>query len=214
MATNLFIWTASGRLNYELEPAGSVASMDFAIDQPKSRQPESREPENRQPGNRPSAVNPAPTGEPKAETSALLGGQPIRMDRFKGPKKRVIVLLKDTFRRENQLFIRYSVQNDSKEVYDPGKPQVFRLGVLQSVRLDRLYNHQLNDEEAKRLASAGESPVEVLDAHLRLARVEPGRETVGVVSMRLPADKTDIPQVLRLVFPPDGSGPISATLVL
>ena len=44
VATNLFIWTASGRLNYELEPAGPVARMDFAIDQPVSR---------------PTAVNPA-----------------------------------------------------------------------------------------------------------------------------------------------------------
>jgi hypothetical protein len=32
-STNLFIWTASQRLNYELEPAGAVASMDFAVDQ-------------------------------------------------------------------------------------------------------------------------------------------------------------------------------------
>ena len=32
-ATNLFIWTASQRLNYELEPAESVATMDFAVDQ-------------------------------------------------------------------------------------------------------------------------------------------------------------------------------------
>ena len=32
-ATNLFIWTASQRLNYELEPADSVTNMDFAVDQ-------------------------------------------------------------------------------------------------------------------------------------------------------------------------------------
>jgi hypothetical protein len=31
--TNLFIWTASGRMNYELVPAPSVAEMHFAIDQ-------------------------------------------------------------------------------------------------------------------------------------------------------------------------------------
>lgn len=202
VATNLFIWTASGRLNYELEPAGPVARMDFAIDQPVSR---------------PAAVNPAAaatTGEPKAATGALLGGQPIRMDRFKEPKKRVIVLLKDTFRRENQLFIRYSVQNDSKEVYDPGKPQVFRLEVLQSPRLRRLSNHQLTGEETEQLESARENLVEVLDSHLRLARVEPGEETVGIVGVKLPEAKSDVPQVLRLVFPADGNGPISATLVL
>src|SRR5215831_6130644 len=32
-ATNLFVWTANQRLNYELEPAGVVADMDFAVDQ-------------------------------------------------------------------------------------------------------------------------------------------------------------------------------------
>src|SRR5262249_48733506 len=34
IATNLFIWTGSGRLNYELEPPGTVEQMDFAIDDP------------------------------------------------------------------------------------------------------------------------------------------------------------------------------------
>ncbi|HKS72291.1 MAG TPA: hypothetical protein VJQ82_03785, partial [Terriglobales bacterium] len=32
-ATNLFIWTANQRLNYELEPANSVREMDFAVDE-------------------------------------------------------------------------------------------------------------------------------------------------------------------------------------
>src|ERR1035441_2471281 len=32
-ATNLFIWTASGRQSYELVPAGSVDDMHFAIDE-------------------------------------------------------------------------------------------------------------------------------------------------------------------------------------
>ncbi len=34
--TNLFIWTASGRLSYELVPAPSVEEMHFAIDQEPS----------------------------------------------------------------------------------------------------------------------------------------------------------------------------------
>src|SRR6201998_1949454 len=31
-STNMFIWTASERLNYELEPAGDIAGMDCAVD--------------------------------------------------------------------------------------------------------------------------------------------------------------------------------------
>src|SRR6266568_8381885 len=34
VATNLFVWTTLGRFNYELDPAGAVLEMVFAIDQP------------------------------------------------------------------------------------------------------------------------------------------------------------------------------------
>jgi hypothetical protein len=142
VATNLFIWTASGRLNYELEPAGPIVKMDFAIDQPGGRSAAVK----------PTAVAAAATaGEPQAAATALLGGRPIRIDMFKEPKNRVVVLLKDTFRRENQLFIRYSIQNDSNQVYDLAKPQVFRLEVRESPRLYRLANYQLGKDEAERL---------------------------------------------------------------
>jgi hypothetical protein len=202
VATNLFIWTASGRLNYELQPAGPVERMDFAIDQPGSRPIPLK----------PTAANTA--GEPRAAAGALLGGRPIRMDRFKEPKNRVIVLLKDTFSRENQLFIRYAVRNDSKEAYAPGEPQVFRVEVQQTPKLHQRANYQLTDDEAERLERAGEKPLEVLDARLRSARIEPGEETVGVVGVKLPPAKGDAPKVLRLMFPADGNGAISATLVL
>src|SRR5690349_20817932 len=41
VTTNLFVWTASGRWNYELVPAGSVETMYFAIDQPNPPAPKS-----------------------------------------------------------------------------------------------------------------------------------------------------------------------------
>src|SRR5438128_582981 len=86
VATNLFIWTRSGRLNYELEPAGTVEQMDFAIDQT------------------PAPVAPAPVAKPSSSAAsgaitpdALLGGRPIRVGNWKEPKNRVVVLLKDVF---------------------------------------------------------------------------------------------------------------------
>src|SRR5580698_8916885 len=43
VATNLFIWTASTRLNYELVPAVSdAAQMDFAIDYHQPPQPQAK----------------------------------------------------------------------------------------------------------------------------------------------------------------------------
>lgn len=201
-ATNLFIWTASGRFNYELEPAGAVTAMDFAIDQPEARPPISI----------PAAATPARVQEPA--TDVMLGGQPVRMDRFKEPKNRVIVLLKDTFRQGNELLVRYAVVNNSKATYDAGRPRAFTLVAQDSQRLYRRVNSQLTDDEAEGLESTGEKPVEVLDTRLRSARVEPGQETVGVVGVKLPASKAASPTVLRLAFPDDGKGPITAILVL
>lgn len=201
VATNLFVWTASERLNYELDPAGPVAGMDFAIDQ---RAP------------RPAAAKPAAVSHENRteQTDALLGGRPVRLERFREPKNRVIVLLEDTFRRDNELFVRYAVRNDSQNPYDLDKPQAFTLQAAQPRQLYRRMNFQLTDGEVKGLEGAEEHPVEVLDAGLRSTRLAPSQETVGVVGVNLPAAKNGAPTVLRLTFANDSKGPITATLVL
>jgi len=201
VATNLFVWTASERLNYELDPAGSVAGMDFAIDEGTPR---------------PAVAKPAPVSheDRKPQTDALLGGKPVRLDQFKEPKNRVVVLLRDTFRRDNELFVRYAVLNDSKQSYDPGKPQAFTVQAVHSRQLNPRVNFQLTQGEAKGLEGIEQHPVAVLDAGLRSTPVAPGQETVGVVGVKLPAPKNGAPTVLRLTFANDGKGPITATLVL
>ncbi len=204
VATNLFIWTVSGRLNYELAPAGAVEQMDFAIDHP------------------PTQTAPAPSQAAKPSSSAatggigteaLLGGQPVRAEASKVPKNRVIVLLKDVFQRENEVVIRYAVRNGSTEPYSLNTPQVFRLNVRGSQQsLYRLSNSQLTDSAVAHLKSHGQTPVEVVDGEVRSPRVEPGEETVGVVGVKLPA--THSRTVLRLVFPEHRTGQPTATLVL
>ena len=204
VTTNLFIWTRSGRLNYELEPAGAVEQMDFAIDQP------------------PVATVPVPLAAAKPSSSpasgeitpdTLLGGRPIRVGNWKEPKNRVIVLLKDVFQREDEIFIRYAVQNGSRERYELSTPQVFAVRVQGPPQwLYGWSNSQLTDTAAAHLKSQGQAPLEVLGGDVRSARVEPGQETVGVVAVKIP--RTGGPTVLRLIFPADGTGQPAATLVL
>src|SRR6516165_6918148 len=69
-ATNLFIWTASGRQSYELVPAGSVTEMHFAIDEDPG---ESQA--------KPSAVAaPAPPPEQsKVPAAMLMESTPVKM---------------------------------------------------------------------------------------------------------------------------------------
>src|SRR5581483_9779888 len=80
-STNLFVWTSSQRLNYELEPAGSVAMMDFAVDQTPPVQP------------KPASVTPP---EP-SPTEVLLSGKPIRLQSAKPSRKPVEVVIRDLY---------------------------------------------------------------------------------------------------------------------
>jgi hypothetical protein len=205
VTTNLFIWTASGRLNYELEAAGAVEQMDFAIDHPIA-QPS--------PVNVSAAKHPASASSEQFVLNSLLGGRPIRTDGLKEPKNRVIVLLKDTYQRENhEVFIRYAVRNDTRDVYTLTTPKVFTLSVDGPPSdLDRLVNFQVG-ESATAEIEGDQKPVESVSGSVRSARVEPGQETVGVIGVKLPAGKTG-PTVIRLVFPEDGKGQPTATLVL
>jgi len=205
VTTNLFIWTASGRLNYELEAAGAVEQMDFAIDHPIA-QPS--------PVNVSAAKHPASASSEQFVLNSLLGGRPIRTDGLKEPKNRVIVLLKDTYQRENhEVFIRYAVRNDTRDVYTLTTPKVFTLSVDGPPSdLDRLVNFQVG-ESATAEIEGDQKPVEIFSGSVRSARVEPGQETVGVIGVKLPAGNTG-PTVIRLVFPEDGKGQPTATLVL
>jgi hypothetical protein len=203
VTTNLFIWTASGRLNYELEAAGAVEQMDFAIDQPVAR-----------PAPAPLAAvkPPLPVTTAQVALDNLLGGRPIRSDGSKVSRNRVTVRLRDTFEQaDHEIFIRYAVRNDSREVYTLSTPQVFTLKVEGAADdLSRWVNFQVGESVVDAMESDGETPVAVASGTVRAARVEPGQETVGVIGFKLPAGKT---RVIRLVFPDDGKGRPTATLV-
>jgi len=206
VAANLFIWTASGRTSYELEPAGAVDEMHFAIDEPAP--PPAPPPTT--------AVKPstrAATGVSASEV--LLESRPIRTDGLKTPKNRVIVLLKDTFQNDaNELFIRYAVRNGTHEAYALNTPQVVAINVNGSSQaVDRLPNTQLTESAAARIKAVNEAPVEVIVGKQRSNRVEPGQETVGVIGVKLPT-KGNAQTVLRLIFPRDAQGQPTATMVL
>lgn len=202
VATNLFVWTASARFNYELGPAGPAQEMHFAIDQPV------RDPA---PAIATSAPDPPPNGLTAAQV--LLGTKPVRTERVKLRKNRVGILLTETFQYQDQLFIRFAVRNHSKKPYAPGTPQVIAVvpGRFRE-SLHSLSNLQLGEKEATRLKTNGQVPIEVVMREIRSDRLQPGQETVGVVGIKL-SEANGTPLVLRLVFPSSSAEPVAATLV-
>jgi hypothetical protein len=197
VATNLFIWTASQRLNYELEPAGAVDRMDFAIDEtPHITQSHATIPSP-----------PAPS-----PTDVLLAGKPVRMEASKHAKKPVEVLIRDLYESDGRLFIRYAVRNQGNHPYGIDTPQVYALdGAKYPQSLYGLVNTQLGEQEAARLKVKQKTPIPVVEGQLQTSRIDPGQETVGVVALRVPSSTA--PTVLRLQFPNDESVEIAAYLV-
>jgi hypothetical protein len=209
VSTNLFIWTASSRLNYELESAGEVGKMDFAIDYPKPTPPAAK------------VANPSVShvggGDPSTrsyEIGPMLGGRPVHSEFVRPSGHGVDVFLKDLFEQNDTLFIRYEIRNNSNGVYVPGIPRVFALsGVHSPQSLVGLENSQLSEAEAQRLKADGQAPLPVIDGKLRSTQLAPGEETVGVVEIKLPPSVQKA-SALRIDFSQDGRGPVAATLVL
>ena len=176
-ATNLFIWTASQRLNYELEPAGAVASMDFAVDQAPVHAAEPVKPT--------AATTPVPISP--SITELLLAGKPIRMLPSKQrSSKPVEVWISDLYEKDGQLLIRYAVRNHGAQPYSIDTPQVYQLdGVRSSQSLYGFVDSQLGDEQITKLKIKQETPVKVLDGQLQSAHIAPGEEVVGVVALQV-----------------------------
>ncbi len=203
VATNLFVWTASGRFNYELDPAGSVPQMDFAIDQPVAVPPVV--PLSRNQSGRPSSPSPA---------EVLIDAKPVRLYGSTSDKNRVAVYLTDLLEHDGQIFIRYTIRNQTQKAYVPGGPQVVALNAPRyRESLYPLSNSQLSPDAAARLKCSGETPIEVADGEIRSPQIEPGQETSGIVAIKLPPMHAK-PTVLRLTFLGSPKGPINATLVL
>ena len=85
VSTNLFIWTASSRLNYELESAGEVGKMDFAIDYPKPTPPP---PAAKVPNSSGSHVGGGDPPTKSYEIGPMLGGRPVHSESVKAFRAR------------------------------------------------------------------------------------------------------------------------------
>jgi len=203
VATNLFVWTPSGRFNYELDPAGSVPQMDAAIDQPVAHLPMANASANR--SAKPSDPSPA---------EVLIEANSVRLYGSISDKNPIAVYLTDLLEHDGQVFIRYTIRNRTQKAYVPGTPQVVALTAPQyRESLYVLRNSQLSPDAARHVKSSGETPIKVTKSEMRSPRIEPGQETTGIVAIELPPAHAE-PTVLRLIFLAGPKGPVKATLVL
>jgi len=195
-STDLFVWTASRRFSYELEPAGEVKDMNFAIDNPVTAKP---------------AADPPVQMEQIADmllTRAFLGMEPVDHTGISMPKDQVGLRIEQVLRTKNTLYIQYALENHSKAPYHVGAPTVCRQVVIASdISLPALGHHQLDPQTIRRLGDTKTIPWPIAHAESTPQDVPPGESARGVLTIR---QDVESPVVLEIVFDVD----VRATLVL
>jgi hypothetical protein len=200
-ATDLFIWTASGRFAYELEPAGEVKNMNFAIDTP--------------------GPSPKPVPDPEEQmariadmmlTKAFLGAEHVSNVSIRDRKGRVVIRVEHVFQSKNSLYLHYSVRNLGVRPFRISTPSVQQLLPIQSaISLPSLTHTQLDQELSRKLGDAKHIGVAASNLEVQKEDLAPGQETQGVIAIRqqfAPAT------VLDIVVGHDRGEPVRATLVL
>ena len=203
-ATNLFIWTASGRQSYELVPAGSVGEMHFAIDEEPIVTALKRE-------------DPPPPviEQPKVPAGMLMESTKVKVVGSSKNHQRVEIVVQDVYHKDGRVYVRYTIVNGGRTVYLPAAPEVFALRSPRAPQsLVTLANSQLAGD--MQLRWKDEAPVQVIHAELQAPVVRPGQTAHGMIAFELPARGGGLGErtVVKLAFPADGADNVSAVLVL
>lgn len=207
VSTNLFVWTATRELSYELDPAGQLGQMDVMV---------RSEPAPNSKVSTQASADPSDAEIRKIAslvlTQAMLGVEDIVHDPEKRAAGRVQVDLEQVYRAKDRIYIRYSVANQTRESFRITAPEVYAaVPSVQPIALLSLKNHQITSHTFRAFKTKRGSDVDV-EADSATRDLGPGEKASGVISIGASAGSS--PQMYQLNFGSDRSGPLKLEAVL
>jgi len=208
VSTNLFVWTATRELSYELDPAGQLRAMDVLVRAEPASNPHSAAQ---------AAAEPSDTEIRKIAslvlTQAMMGVEDIAHDPAKQTADRVQVSLEQVYRTKDRIYIRYSVANETKVPFRVTTPDVSApLPTEQPISLLSLRDHQITSQTFEEFKARQVSGLQVIEAESARRDLGPGEKTTGVLSIGSSTSNT--PQIIQLSFGADQNGPLKIEAVL
>jgi hypothetical protein len=208
VSTNLFVWTASREMSYELDPAGQLAAMDVLV---------RTEPAPNLHSSARAAAEPSDAEIRKIASlvlsQALMGVEEIAHDATKPSAVRVQVALEQVYRTRDLLYIRYSVTNQTKAPFRVTTPDVCApLPTEHPISLVSLKNHQITSQTFAVFKTRNVSGIPVAQAETGTRDLAPGEKTTGVISIGTSTGNP--PQIYQLNFGADQNGPLKIEVVL
>ena len=198
--TNLFIWTSSGRYAYELVPAESVEQMHFAIDQASVPVV--------------AAIAAPPIAVERLPSAMLTEALPVLVTGDRDTAGRVEATIRDLYRKDHRLYVRYVFFNRTSAAYQPVRPATLFLdGAKAQQSLIPASGNQLGERIARSITADSETSIDVLDAD-QVPLIAPGGQGWGWLVLNEPASPADTVCVLKVQFAADAKGIVDALLVL
>jgi hypothetical protein len=187
VATDLFIWTQSGRYAYELETTGEVGNMSFAIDNAPSISPQP-------------VTNPTDEMVDLLTTKVLLGAESIQAPQSRVAKDRVNVRVEEVFRTKSSIYLHFSVDNKTKQPWHVSTPTANYLQASdESPRLTGLIHQQLDQKALEQFADVSQTRLSVVHMECETDDLQPSEKTQGILVIRA---RLDSPTILQLIFAP------------
>ncbi len=203
--TNLFIWTSGGRYAYELVPAADIDQMHFAIDQVALAVTSIPAP----------ATGEVPQTTERLPAEMLTAATPVLVTGERETSGRVEVTVRDLYRKNRRLYLRYAVANHTGTSYLPSRPAAWMLeGARAQQSLISLREHQLGEKLARTVKSDAETTIGVVDADQTALVAAGGHGWGWLVLEESRTASADSVAVLRLQFAADAKGTVDAVLVL
>ena len=208
VSTNLFVWTASRELSYELDPAGQLRAMDVLVRTEPASNPHKTEQAEAEPSDAEIRKIAA-----LVLTQAMMGVEDIVHDAEKSATGRVEVNLEQVYRAKDRIYIRYSVANDTKAPFRVTTPDVCApVPTEQPISLVSLRNHQITSRAFTSFKATQVSGLTVMQAESGVRDLAPGEKTTGVISIGISTGNP--PQIYQLNFGADQNRPLKIEAVL
>jgi hypothetical protein len=208
VSTNLFVWTASRELSYELDPAGRLAQMDVMV----RAEPVPKPHISTQASAEPSDVEIRKIAS-LVLTQAMMGAEDIVHDAEKRTTGRVEVDLEQVYRAKDRIYIRYSLANQTTAPFRVTTPDVCApVPTEQPISLVSLRDHQIASRTFTAFKTKQVSGIDVMQAESGTRDLAPGEKTTGVISIGIPTGNPT--QIYQLSFGADQNGPLQVEAVL
>jgi len=208
VATNLFVWTASRELSYELDPSGSLSTMDVLIRTDPAPSPRMEAHSDAQPSEQ--EIHKIAT---LVLTQTLAGAEDIVPESSKIERNRVQVVLEQVYRSGDLIYVRYTITNHTEAPYRVTTPAVYaQTPGKNTVSLVSLRNHQLKHKTYASFKTHRGGALDVAQPDSTSRDLAPGEKATGVIGIR--STDGNQPRLYQLSFGIDQSRPVTAEAVL